>query len=473
MHTNNTIHQQAIIIGGSLGGLLTARALSSHFEQVIILERDTVANRPEPRKGQPQARHLHGLLANGLHLMTRYFPDLPQALQDNGAVMGDFADTMQWYTYGGYRKRFKMGVQATLMSRPLLEHLIRERVLALPNVTLVDNCGVLGLVTAASTGEGPSPLSAGVSGRQVTGVQVKYGDKRQQEILNADLIVDCTGRGSRTPQWLKELGYQPAPESEVRIDVGYATRVYQRNPADPRGTDWILVTPEAPKENRFGALFPIEGDRWICSMGGWLGDHAPLDEASFLEFARSLPVPDIYNLISQAEPVSDIVPHKFPFSLRRHYEKLRRFPAGYLVLGDAISSFNPTYGQGMTSAAMQAAELDALLGKQQSLVGLALAFFKRAGKVIDTPWQLAVGEDFRFPQTTGPKPPGIDFVNRYVAKVHRATLHDEVVGEAFLKVMNLMAPPPSLFHPRIVWRVLRGQRSSKKRTAVLQPTAGD
>src|SRR5690606_18568498 len=139
--------------------------------------------------------------------------------------------------------------------------------------------------------------------------------------------------------------------------------------------------------------------------------------------------------------------------LRRHYEKLAHFPAGYLVLGDAISSFNPTYGQGMTSASLQAAELDALLASGPSLDGLAQAFFKRAARVIDIPWQLSVGEDFRFPRTTGTKPPGTDFINRYVAKVHQATLHDEVVGEAFFKVMNLMAPPTSLFQPRIVWRV--------------------
>lgn len=462
MNSKKISRQHAIVMGGSLGGLLTARVLSSHFAQVTILERDTVANHPEPRKGQPQARHLHGLLATGLQVMTRYFPDLPEALADGGAVMGDFADTMQWYTYGGYRKRFKMGVQATLMSRPLLEHLVRERVLALPNVRLIDNCGVKGLVTV------------GVSNQQITGVLVEHrDDSKTTESLMADLVIDCTGRGSRTPQWLKELSYDAPPESEVKIDVGYATRVYRRNPADPRGTDWVLVTPEAPKESRFGAIFPIEGDRWICSMGGWLGDHAPLDEAGFLEYARRLPAPDIYNIIRQAEPISDVMPHKFPLSLRRHYERLRRFPEGYLVLGDAISSFNPTYGQGMTSAALQAVELDKLLAKRTTLAGLAPAFFKRAAKVIDIPWQLAVGEDFRFPQTTGPKPPGTDFINWYVAKVHRSTLHDEVVGEAFLKVMNLIAPPPSLFHPRILWRVLRGKRPSPPQQAIVQAVVGD
>jgi 2-polyprenyl-6-methoxyphenol hydroxylase-like FAD-dependent oxidoreductase len=256
MKEKSTNFKHVVVIGGSLGGLLTARVLSSYFDRVTILERDAVANQPEPRKGQPQARHLHGLLATGLQIMTRYFPDLPQALQDNGAIMADFAGTMQWWAYGGYRKRFKMGVSSALMSRPLLEHLVRVRVLALPNVRLVDNCGVMRLETA-------------VSRQQVTGVLVEYrDDNKTTESLTADLVIDCTGRGSRTPQWLKELGYEPALESEVKVDVGYATRLYRRNPADRRGTDWVLITPEAPKETRFGAIFPIEGDRWICSMGG-------------------------------------------------------------------------------------------------------------------------------------------------------------------------------------------------------------
>jgi hypothetical protein len=143
--------------------------------------------------------------------------------------------------------------------------------------------------------------------------------------------------------------------------------------------------------------------------------------------------------------------------LRRHYEKLSRFPAGYLVLGDAIASFNPTYGQGVTSAAMQAQVLDQVLKQRPSLDNIAPLFFKKAAKIVDIPWQMAVGEDFRFTTTTGPKPPGTDFINRYIARLNRVTHHDEVVGAAFLRVMNLLAPPASLFHPRILWRVLRGR----------------
>lgn len=435
----------AVVIGGSLAGLLTARVLSNHFARVTILERDPVHEQPEARKGQPQTRHLHGLLASGFELMRRYYPELPQALLDSGALINDFAETMRWYSYGGYRKTFTLGKRAALMSRPLLEALVRKFTLALPNVELLlDEAAVLALLTTPDR-------------QRVTGVSIQrrgLGGALQE--LQADLVVDCSGRGSRTPQWLPQLGYEAPPVSEVKVDVGYATRQFRRDPQAPNSRDWFLVTPEAPREHRFGGMFPVEGDRWIVSVGGWNGDHAPLDEGSFMEFVRSLPGGDIYQVISRAEPLTDIIAHKYSSSLRRHYERLSRFPQGYLVLGDALCSFNPTYGQGMTSAAMQAAELDALLGKDRGrLEGLAQRFFKRAAHIVATPWQLAVGEDFRFPETTGPKPPGVDLINRYVARVHRATRQDAEVGRAFALVMNLLAPPASLMSPAMMLRVWR------------------
>jgi 2-polyprenyl-6-methoxyphenol hydroxylase-like FAD-dependent oxidoreductase len=212
-------------------------------------------------------------------------------------------------------------------------------------------------------------------------------------------------------------------------------------------------------------ILPNEGDPRICTLGGWAGDHAPLDEAGFLEYARSLPAPDVYNMLKKLEPISDIYPYKLPGSLRRHYETMRRFPIGYLILGDAICSFNPVYGQGMTSAALQAAALDQLLREGVALPQLWRRFFKRAAVVVDIPWQLAVGEDFRFAETAGQKPAGVDLINRYVNRVHRASHHDPVVYTAFLKVMNLMAAPTSLFHPRILWRVLRGGGERNPQTA--------
>jgi 2-polyprenyl-6-methoxyphenol hydroxylase-like FAD-dependent oxidoreductase len=229
----------------------------------------------------------------------------------------------------------------------------------------------------------------------------------------------------------------------------------------------VIIAPQPPHHKRGGFVFPIEQDRWVVSLGGWLGDYPPTHEEGFLAFARSLAAPDIYNLIARLEPLSEIMPYRYSSSLRRHYEKLVRFPVGYLVAGDAICSFNPVYGQGMTSAAMQAAALDHTLCAQPDRATLAKSFFKEAAKVVDIPWQLAAGEDFQFPETVGPKPPGTEFVNAYVSRVHRATHNDPVVYRAFLEVMNLLKPPASLFHPRIVWRVLRHKQRAQQR--VLQP----
>lgn len=466
MTRSTSRNDHAIVLGASMAGLLTARVLSEHFDQVTLIERDPVADHPEARKGQPQTRHLHGLLASGLEIMNRYYPDLMEALEAGGAIVGDFGENMRWCTYGGYRQRFTLGHKAALMSRPFLEYLVRVRTLAQGNITLLDNCAVRRLATTPDRAH-------------VVGVEV---ERRAQtdavEMLTADFVVDCTGRGSRTPQWLAELGYVAPTESEVKVNVGYATQIFRRNPDDDFAREWLLVTPEAPRETRFGGMFPIEGDRWIVSMGGWAGDHAPTDPAGFLEYARTMPTPDIYNMMCKAEALSEVYPYKFASSLRRHYEKLTRFPACYLTLGDAICSFNPTYGQGMTSAALQAAALDELLTQRGGEVaGIAPDFFARAAKIIDTPWQLAVAEDFRYPQTTGPKPAGVDLLNRYVAAVHRATLVDPEVGRAFAKVMNLMAPPTSLMTPKIMLRVWKANRELRRRQpqafASIAPGAAD
>ena len=434
----------ALVIGGSMAGLLTARVLSDHFQQVILVEKDRMNSSPESRKGQPQTRHLHGLLARGFQILCHYFPDLPQRLKAEGANIVDIAETMRWYCYGGYRSRFSFGMEGVTTDRTFLECQVRKSVTELPNVKVLDGSGVIGLVTKENR-------------QRVTGVEVKQDDGKQKKTLNlqADLVIDCSGRGSHSMKWLAELGYSKPPESVVNCGTGYATRLYHRNQEELDSKDWIFITPEAPKERRIGGAFPIEGNRWIVSLGGWHGDHAPKDEAGFLEFARSLPAPDIYNLIHRSRPVSDISVYKYPASIRRHYEKLNRFPEGYLILGDSLCSFNPLYGQGMTTAALQAAALDKILQEKGGFRdGMSETYFKCVAGIIDIPWQTAVGEDFRFPETKGKKAPGTDLINAYIAKVHRATHHDPVVGSAFLKVMNMIETPTSLFHPRILWRVL-------------------
>jgi hypothetical protein len=243
----------------------------------------------------------------------------------------------------------------------------------------------------------------------------------------------------------------------VKVDIGYTTRVYRRDPADQIGR---IVAEEPPAGRRFGLAFPVEGDRWIVTQGGMLGDHAPQDERGFLEFAGSLPAPDIYNLIKDAEPLKDFAIHKFPYSRRRYYERLKRVPANFVVVGDAVCSFNPVFGQGMTVSAIEAEQLGAWLRTDRARD--PRRFFKQIAKIVDVPWMLAVGEDFRYPQVTGPKSPETDLVNAYTARLHRAASHDPVVLLAFLKVAHMLSTPTSLFHPRIVARVLLGRCRAKR-----------
>jgi 2-polyprenyl-6-methoxyphenol hydroxylase-like FAD-dependent oxidoreductase len=441
---NSPKGKSALVIGGSMAGLLTARILSNHFEKVTIIERDLMHNFPESRKGQPHTAHVHALHAKGLNIITTYFPDLLESMQSAGIPLIDPGESMRWYCYGGYRARFTFGMKAIPTSRPFLEWHIRQRVTALPNVTVKDGYAV-------------EKLLAG-DNQQIRGLEIKkQGKNTGSETVMADLVVDSSGRGSRSPKWLEELGYHKPAESTVTCGTGYATRLYARDVSKPGSGDWVFITPQAPRERRAGAAVPVEGDKWLLGLGGWHGDHSPTNEEGFIDFARSLPAPDIYNIITTSTPLSDIVSYKFPASLRRHYEKMDRFPQRYLVLGDAVCSFNPLYGQGMTSAAMQAAALDSLLIAQKNLDDLYKPYFKQIAKIVDIPWQTAVGEDFRYPQTQGKKAPGTDLINSYIDKVHLATHHDPIVGAALFKVLNMMEPPTSLLNPKILWRVLRNK----------------
>lgn len=356
----------------------------------------------------------------------------------------------RWHIFGDYRIQFASGMNGMLMSRPFLEWQIWQRVWQLPNLQVLDQTRVMELIATPDQ-------------TQVTGVRIQsHSSPSSPRILTADLVVDASGRGTAAPRWLAALGYAAPPETQVTVNVGYATRLFRRHPEDLKGAKLVIISPDPPVHQRSGVIFPIEGDRWIVTLASWGGEDLPLDPQSFEAFARSLPAPDIYNLISRAEPISEVIGYKYPASLRRHYEKLRRFPAGLLLIGDALCSFNPTYGQGMTSAALQVQALDQLLRSQPHPHRLAEQFFHHVAKIIDIPWQLAVGEDFRFPKTVGPKSPGTDLLNRYANYLHRASHTDSQVYTAFLRVMNLLEPPLSLVHPQIAWRVWRAYRQRPK-----------
>jgi 2-polyprenyl-6-methoxyphenol hydroxylase-like FAD-dependent oxidoreductase len=432
-------HGSAVVVGASIGGLLAARALSAHFDQITIVERDRLPEDPAVRKGVPQSAHAHGLLASGYRVMDGYFPGLMDELEALGAPRGDVVGDFLWFQYGRWKMRYAAGLRGITVSRPCLETAIRRRVRKLPNVRFVEEFDAV------------KPCFDAAAGR-VTGLCVKPRDKRAEEVMAADLVVDATGRGSQSPAWLEEWGFGQPKVMTVRIDVGYASRVFERKPGDFFKSMGGIVAGTAPGDTRYGAVLAAEENRWVVTLVGSIGDYPPSDVQGWTKFARTLPTPAIYDLITSARPLTDVVCYRFPANQRRLYEGMKRFPSGYLVIGDAICSFNPLYGQGMSVAAAEAKALDDSLAA--GLDGLAARFYAKASAIVDIPWLIATGEDLRYPQVEGTRPPGSSLVNRYLERVHAAASDDPVVCRKFFDVLNLLAPPSSLMAPAVMLRVL-------------------
>ena len=427
--------KHAIVIGASMAGLLATRVLADHFEQVTLVERDAFPPDGEHRRGVPQARHTHGLLAGGKQVVEQLFPGISQELIDGGAVKGDLARDSRWFLAGACLCKFTSGLGGLLLSRPFLEANVRRHLLRLPNVRARERCDVEGLATTEDR-------------LRVTGIHVEGG-----ETIPADLVVDATGRGSRTPQWLEAMGFPKPSEERIEIALGYTTRLFRRSPPDLDG-DGAAVIPPTPETKRAGVMLAQEGSRWTVTLVSYFGNYAPTELDGFIEFARNLPAPYIYDVIREAQPIGEPASARFPASVRRRYETLDRFPDGFLVFGDAISSFNPMYGQGMSVAALEAMELSETLAQGPSDLGRR--FFRKAAKVVDSPWNIVAGGDLRIPETIGHRTAAGNFINWYMSKLHRAAHHDPVAALAFHKVGNLLAPPESVMHPRIIARVLRG-----------------
>jgi len=359
-------------------------------------------------------------------------PGLTDELVARGAIPCDPASDGLWFMEGGCLSNAKSGLQCLLVSRQLLEDQSRQRVRALANVQVAERRAVRQLLASADNS-------------RVLGVRT------ESEEIAADLVIDAAGRGSRTPQWLESLGYAKADEERVEVDIGYTTRLFRREP-EAMARFKFSVIPPTPRGKCGGVIIAQPDERWIVTMVGYFGNSAPEELKGFLDYTKALPAPFIHDVICNAEPVGEAECYRYPASVRRHFERLTRFPEGYLVLGDAMCSFNPIYGQGMSVAAAEAVTLRQLLreGRHQ----IARRFFSEASKIIDNAWGIAVGGDLRIPETVGPRNAFVNFVNWYVARVHKSAHRDPESTLAFIRVAQFVAPPNSIMSPRIARRAL-------------------
>lgn len=443
----------ALVIGGSIAGMLAAQVLTKYFNRVTIIERDYVSDQPEYRPGVAQSHHLHVLLKRGLDILEQLFPGFKTELLASGAIAANASADYLWFGLGGWTPRSSSDLNVYNLSRNLLEYLIRRRLATNNRIVFMPATQVTSLLSNTNN-------------TQVTGVQVRQkldeqqDDSLRQTNIHADLVVDASGRNSCAPQWLEEMGYAAPNKTVINSFLGYASRFYQI-PENFQG-DWqgIVLTAKAPG-TRSAVMSAVEGKRWIVTLIGVGRDYPPTDEAGFLEFARSLRHSMIYETIKNAIAISPIYAYHRTENRWLHYEKMSKLPSGFVLVGDAVCAFNPVYGQGMTVAALGALTLDECLSQQFSrqtdsnLVGFSQSFQKRLSKIIAVPWLMATGEDFRWDTTVGGKPTWItQFMQIYLDQVLLLAAESADIHRLFLEVINLIKSPTALFQISVLRQVL-------------------
>jgi 2-polyprenyl-6-methoxyphenol hydroxylase-like FAD-dependent oxidoreductase len=431
--------QQAVVIGASMAGLMTARVLADYFDQVTVLDRDDIDDKPKVHKSTPQGHHLHVLLLGGQQVLSSLYPGFLERLSSLGAVRYRAGKEIVWFRPDGktysptstVREPRDLGFDGYCQSRGLLEYCVRQCTAALPNVRFITGSTVQGLLYE--------------NGR-VQGVRYATPDGSRQ--FSADVVVDAGGRGSHAPRWLAELGFQTPVETTIGVDFAYTSTKFRIPDTYDEPERLQLFFGPPPHFPSGGIMEEIEDHTWHVSLAGRFGNFPPADEAGFLAFARSLHTPRLYELIKDAERVVDIVSYRFPTSVLRHYERLATFPEGFLVLGDAICSFNPIYGQGMSSAALQVNALRHILMERsfsgRGTEGLASAFFPQAANIIFTPWTLAANQDLAYPQTKGERPANLAEGAQYFAAVGALAADDIEVHKLVAEVFNLAKPLSAL-----------------------------
>jgi len=440
-------HGRAVVLGGSLAGLLAAAALATRFAEVTIVDRDPLdVPLDAPRRGVPQGRHTHGLLVGGMRAMEELLPGLTEALVRRGGRDVDVVERARWHLGGGSLARFPSGLTCLLASRTLIESEVRARVLALAGIRVLGGHDIVGLL-------------ASDDGRRVTGARLAVRAAAATppdaavapvEVL-ADLVVDATGRGSRAPGWLAELGHPEPAETVVDADICYVTRQFRTAPGvlDDLDADVIGSTPPDP---RSGVALRQEDGRWSVTLAGGHGLQPPTELDAFTAYATEMPTPGLARIAARCEPIGEPLVYRYPNSRWRRWEKVGSRPAGLVIVGDAVCSFNPIYGQGMSSAALQARELSRLVA--DGLDDLPRRAAEAFAAVVAVPWTLATGGDLRYPGQPAKSLPE-RVLDRYLDRLVRVARTDERVALAFFQVLNLLAAPSTLMGPAVLGRVLR------------------
>ncbi len=453
MVSNSLLGKQAVVLGGGMAGLLTARILTEHFERVSLIERDRYPEGPVFRPGVPQGRHIHVLLARGLQIIEELFPGILHDLVARGAIESDLMNDNRFRSPLGWYPRLPSPLRTYAMTRALLEWQVRQALVKNPQIHIIDGHEVVNIVASE---DAKSIIGVSLRARPHLGpVEQALSE------MAADLVVDTTGRESKAPQWLKSLGYAPPPETIINPFLGYASQLYTP-PSDPQ-RDWkgMMIQADPPGNLRTGIIWPTEEGHWIVMLGGTGKEYPPTDADAFLKFGKGLSDPSWFEAIKESQPLSPIYGHRKTENRFRHFERLRRQPERFLIIGDAACALNPIYGQGMTVAALGAMELRECLRQcgHSDLSGLARRFQRKLARINASPWTLATATDMRVPTVEGESMKwttkwSTHYLDRFI---QRATT-DPSMALLFFQVVHMVESSTALFKPSIAMKVIFTKR---------------
>jgi 2-polyprenyl-6-methoxyphenol hydroxylase-like FAD-dependent oxidoreductase len=434
--------RRAVVVGGGIGGLSVAGVLAGCFEQIDILERDRLTACAASRPGTAQDRHPHGLLAGGLKALGEIFPGFERDLVEAGAVSAGVAQDICFERGDvGALPRRDFGLSILCASRPLIEFVLRRRVMSIANIALRTGCRVTEIVPFHEAAH-----------------RVRFdSESGQSETLEADLVVDASGRGALTPALLDTLGWERPQVSEVGVDITYATAVVQLPAGATQHWKAALTQPYPPAVTANAVLVPLEGRRWIVTIADRGSGLRPDTWDSFRAMFSRLITPTIYAALRHAEPLEGIRHYGLRASHWRHFERLPGLPRGVLPIGDALCRFNPIHAQGMSAAAKQARLLQTVLRQMADepdpLAAAQAGFMAGVESVLQAPWSMSTSADLAFPKTRGKRPENFEKVRQFEAALFRAVVADPVVHRAMIEVSHLLRPQELLHEPHIMERI--------------------
>ncbi|TJY59540.1 2Fe-2S iron-sulfur cluster binding domain-containing protein [Sinimarinibacterium sp. CAU 1509] len=451
----------AIVVGGSIIGMSTAKVLLQKFERVIVLEKDSGHHRMEGRPGVAQGWHLHHLLIAGQRMLETVFPGIIDDMVRAGAFKVDMAEQYRLYMAGAWKKVCKSGIEIVCAGRPLLEWCVRRRLDDEARIEFRYDTEVHDLIYDKES-------------NRVLGVGASIDGQLQP--IPAEFVVDASGKNTPVPKILERIGIG-APEAERdSINCFYST-MRHAVPPERQWQDKVMVICYAyrPHQEHYTAQYYTDSSRTTLSTSlvAYNCYSPPRNDEEFREFAKLMPNSEVAHNLEGLKAISPVYNFRYPDMVRLHYERMKRLPAGLVVVGDAYASADPVSGAGMTKGLLELSELRALLQSDDfGSEAFVHRYNRKIGKIGDLVWFVVREQNLRYPwihHVDSKRPWYFGGLTWYMDRLTELSHDDMDIYRQLLSVVHFVSPPGSLMTPRVAAKVVGkwlGTKLRFKRTMI-------